>query len=268
MGASRRQLRVWVVVVVMSLVVLLHYASVLRPFERAANRVILPIQTMVYGWFQSTPEEGSDPAHWSRSELENRYGQLQEQNESLVVENAGMRTLVEEAGLLEEQLRFLQESSYTGVTAKVSSRSSEGLSRTVRLNRGTSHGVNVGAPVVTDNGILVGIIRTAESGYAEVELLTSFNARVSAVVQNDSNSPGIVRGDHNLSLRMEFIPQFEEITVGQTVVTSGVDTTIPFGLVIGEVQEVRTEQGSLFQGATVRPLYQVEDLLVLTVLTS
>jgi cell shape-determining protein MreC len=84
-------------------------------------------------------------------------------------------------------------------------------------------------------------------------------------VQNTTQSAGVVRGEHNLSLLMEFIPQVDTVTVGDTVVTNGADPFIPQGLVIGRVQEVFNEQGDLFQEASLTPLYTSADVFIVSV---
>lgn len=113
----------------------------------------------------------------------------------------------------------------------------------------------------------MGIVHDVQQSSASILLLTSFNAKISATVQNDSQSPGIVQGDHNISLRLTFVPQTDTLSIGDTVVTSGNDEHVPADLVIGSIQEIFQQPGSLFQEASLTPLFDASQLSIVSVIT-
>ena len=87
-------------------------------------------------------------------------------------------------------------------------------------------------------------------------------------MENETKSQGVVIGEHGLSLKMELIGQNEVVKEGETVVTSGLEPTIPRGLVIGKISRVLAEPNSFFQTAFIQSLVKVDSLVVVSVLKS
>lgn len=239
----------------------LHYIRVLQPIENGIITVIQPVQVLVYGWV-NTEDHGDE----SYDELLASRNTAQEELDAIRVENAQLKTVVNQTTLLEEQVAFLQEQSYQAVTAKVASRATNDTAHTIIINKGSTDGVTDGAPVIINNGVLIGTIDSVDEESAAVLLLTSFRSRVSATIQNEQRSPGIVQGEHNISIGMDFIPQPDTVAIGDTVIASGSDERIPVGLVIGTVREVTNEPGSLFQQASIDPLFDVVDITIVSIL--
>lgn len=264
---NRRATTPWVIPALISGMLILHYSHITRPFENIITRSIQPVETRVYSLSQRFfGNQDNTKKNLSYDQLLAQHTQDQDTIQNLIIENAHLQTLVDEAHLLEEQNTFLQERSFRVVTARVTSRSTDQLSQTMLINRGSKQGIENGLPVIVQNGLLVGTIREVQDYSAEVLLLTSFDARVSGLVQNDTQSPGIVQGAHNLTLEMDFIPQFDSVTNGQSVFTSGTDPFIPGGLVIGQIAEVHSESGSLFQQASLQSLFQPSEISIVSII--
>lgn len=255
----------WMIPVVAFAIVFLHYTGLLSPAENLALRIIQPFQAFA---FEATtqPQSKDELESLSHDELVDRNLKLQDTIQNLKVENAHLRTVTEEAELLETQIAFLQDRSYEARTAKVITRSSEGLSRSIILNKGTTEGIKEGYPVITESGILVGTIKTADEYRSQVELVTSYDALTSGLIQNAEKSPGVLRGSHNLGMEMDLIPEGHAVSVGQVVVTSGSDTSIPRGLIVGEIESVHAAPGAVFQQAQVRPLFSPEGTFIVSVI--
>lgn len=258
---QRVRIRPLTVVGVLVFVLALHYTRILQPIENVVVRVLQPVQTTVYSWVNRAPE-----GELTYAELQEEWKQRGQENEALAVQNAQLKTVVQQTTLLEEQVNFLQEQSYQAVTAKVASRSTDETAHTIIINAGSREGVREGAPVIIDSGVLIGTIESVDEETAAILLLTSFRSRVGATVQNEVHSPAIVQGEHNISLAMGYTPQPDVVTAGDTVVTSGTDDRIPSGLVIGRVVEVTKEPGSLFQEASLDPLFDVDAITIVSVL--
>jgi len=97
-------------------------------------------------------------------------------------------------------------------------------------------------------------------------VISDSRSAVGAQVQNENNSPGVVIGKLGLALEMQLIPQSEEITKGQIVVTSGLEENIPSGLVIGQINEIDKKTEELFQTATIESPISLERLDVLSII--
>lgn len=259
----------WHVPAVCMLFVLGHYTRVLQPVENLLTRVIQPAQAMMYAATHDEVLVSDQQAVYeelTKQELLDEYGRLEQRLQQLLIDNTRLRTALEESQLLQEQVAFLQENHYRFVNTRITSVSTENISPTVIVNVGAQAGVSLGLPVVIADGVLVGIVTDVQEYASEVRLITNLDSRVSAVVQNSTQSPGIVRGEHNLSLVMDFIPQLDQIALHDSVFTNGADTHIPQGLLIGQVQEIRAEPGSLFQQAALKPFFQQNEITIVSIL--
>ena len=86
---------------------------------------------------------------------------------------------------------------------------------------GSSSGIQVNDPVVTDEG-LVGIVVATTSNAANVRLLTDQESAASAYVLETGASGVIQRGSStSAALTLDRVPKDEEVSQGDTVVTAG-----------------------------------------------
>jgi len=122
-------------------------------------------------------------------------------------------------------------------------------------------------PVVSGGAALVGRISEVGPRTAKVQLLTDADSAIAALLQV-SRVTGLVVGQPDSTLRMEYIPQEKNISVGEIVLTSGLGGFLPKELVIGQVTEVQQEDYELHQAAIVRPAVDFSRLELVLVITS
>jgi rod shape-determining protein MreC len=121
-------------------------------------------------------------------------------------------------------------------------------------------------PVVSGGPRLIGRVAEVGPRTAKVQLINDSNSSIAALLQN-SRVTGLVVGQPDGSLHLEYLPQEEDISVGEIVLSSGLGGFLPRGLVIGQVTEVHQMDYELFQVAIVRPAVdfsRVELALVIT----
>ena len=244
----------------------LHY--VLDPLQRAFSRVMVVTGDL----FQTVG---------AVRELGARVEELQAQVDALTVENVRLREYEAEVQQLRALLNFASEYPISApLGADVIGR--EGCAtfpcgevvgvepnpylRYVTINVGALQGVETGMPVVSGGAVLVGRIAQVGPRTAKVQLLADPDSAVAALLQT-SRVTGLVVGQPDGTLRMEYIPQEESVDVGDIVLSSGLGGFVPKGLVIGQVTEVQQMDYALFQTAIVRPavdLSRVELVLVIT----
>jgi len=123
--------------------------------------------------------------------------------------------------------------------------------RSALVDRGRSHGVRAGMPVISDVG-LVGLVTATANGAAKIMLLIDRQAAVDGVVQR-SRARGIVRGARQDSLSFQFTAREGDVEVGDVIITSGLGGVYPKGLRIGEVTQVSAPDAMMLQTADVRP---------------
>ncbi|RLC93664.1 MAG: rod shape-determining protein MreC, partial [Chloroflexi bacterium] len=137
----------------------------------------------------------------------------------------------------------------------------------VTINVGARQGVKVGMPVVSSGAGLVGRIAQVNPRTAKVKLLTDADSQVAALLQT-SRVSGLVVGQPDGTLLMQYIPQEDSIGDDEIVLTSGLGGTLPKGLVIGQVTKVLQEDYELFQAAIVRPAVDLSRLELVLVITA
>lgn len=243
--------RLGIVILIVGSALFLHYTRVTQPLENLIIKISQPLQIPFYSFSKKITKKAPRQTLSSADQKK-----LEDQVQNLIIENTHLRTLVAETDLLEEQVEFLRESSLRAVPAKVVSRTSEGFSQSIVINRGARHGIERDLPAIVNKGVLIGTVGEVADYTSEVILLTSNKSVIGAIIQNEQQSPGIIQGEYNLSLKMNFIPQFDSINIGDAVLTSGQDNKIPRGLVIGLIQNVISEQGQVFQQAIIEPFMQ------------
>lgn len=251
----------WALAIVLALVAG-KATGILRPFEWAGQNILSPAQAGFYrlgiSWFGGQEQV-------SKERLEKQNQELQDQINNLLVENTRLLTALSEAGELQQQLEKISEVGASGIPAKVIGRGLNGDQNAVEINAGSQDGVIEGSAVLSEDGVMIGRISRADAGSSIVTLLTSPSIAVAAEIQNDSLSPGVVSGEHGLALRMTLIPQTDEVRQNQIVITSGTDDRIPQQLVIGTVTSITSTPGGLFQEATITPLFDPQNVRLVTV---
>ncbi len=151
--------------------------------------------------------------------------------------------------------------------ATVISRDAGNLRSIIAIDQGASAGVKEGMIVVSEGRSLVGTVSKVFDGYAWVMLITDPKSAVSAVVQ-ESRAEGVVAGNYDGALNMEFVGQGAAVKQGDFVLTSGVGGGYPAGIVIGRIATVQKTEQDLFQNVHVAHLASLSGIERVLVLTS
>ncbi|AKJ64259.1 Rod shape-determining protein MreC [Kiritimatiella glycovorans] len=228
-------------------------APAVRPLKGAARRLVTPVQSVLIRG-AARVREGWRTVRGMGGLVE-RYQQLSEEIVELQTDLRAMETLERENRELREQLAFFRSTGRPMIACEVVGRGISGWWRTLRLNRGSRDGVRPGRAVVSPDG-LVGSTAEVNAMSCEVRLLSDPSSWISARLVR-AGSYGVVKGRGSEggrpTCRIEFINKDVEVRRGDTVVTSGLGGIYPEGLVIGYVEEVRTDRSGLYQSAGVVP---------------
>ncbi len=239
--------------------------TLLDPVENVTLNVTSPLQAAMRGvtrpvadWVNNITDAGA---------LSSENKKLRDENERLTNELARAR----EDAIQQQSAKNLdsirqQFPNDVFVAGTVVSRDSTAVRSIIAINRGASDGVREGQIVVSDGRSLVGTISKAFDSYAWVTLITDPKSAVSAIVQ-ESRAEGVVAGNYDASLNMEFVGQGATVKQGDFVLTSGVGGGYPAGIVIGRVSTVQKTDQDLFQSVHVdhlASLSNIEHVLVLT----
>lgn len=105
------------------------------------------------------------------------------------------------------------------------------------LDAGTAHGIRVGLPVVTGDGLL-GVIQTVGSSSSQALLITSPALKIGGMVLKSPPEFGLLRGYSANVASLDFLDARSGIRVGDWVVTSGFSENVPRGIPIGRIIEI------------------------------
>lgn len=184
------------------------------------------------------------------------------QAESDREENALLRELI---GLREQRRDFAFES------ATVLERSANNWTRTLTLNRGTTHGVAVNNVVVSSEGYLVGVVTEAGLNWCTVQTVVDTDTELGALLFRTGDAV-IAEGDFTLMrqdrLKVTYLPADTALLVGDYIVTSGLGGYYPSDLVIGTVESVEADDNGLAQYAVLTPMVDFDALTELFIIKS
>ena len=162
-------------------------------------------------------------------------------------ENARLRKLLE---LRDAHNDYVMESS------KLVLWSSSNWSSSFTISKGSASGIELGDPVITEYGVVVGQITELGTTWATVSTLVDVDMSVGAFV-GDTGTSGMVVGEYSFMKRnqakLTYMADGAQIFVGDVVLTSGSGGAFPAGLVIGTLSAVKTESGGQLEYGVVEP---------------
>ncbi len=262
MTQNRRANRNIYIFAFLAIFFLTHIFGVATPLESKVRLLLSPILVKIY--------QSSNPELFKVSKQE-LYGQYQKclaqqnqeeyfraQTEMLKNENANLRSALE----------FAKRAPYNLVTAQVIGRSLDVSEQSLLISAGKNSGLAINQPVIVGDGALIGKIIRLEDNSAWVRLLSDSRSKVAALILNSAASRGVVEGGYGLSVKMDFIPRNETVGIGESVITSGLETNLPKGLLIGTVAALENEAYKPFQQAIVTPAANLDKIDIVSVITN
>lgn len=136
----------------------------------------------------------------------------------------------------------------------------------ILINKGSLHGVHVGQPLLDQEGI-VGQIVHANPLTSTAILITDPNHALPVQVnRNGLRTLAVGTGNFN-ELKLPYIPNNDDIQVGDLLVTSGLGGRFPRGYPVAHVTEVSFDPGQPFARITAKPtawLDRIREVLLIT----
>lgn len=194
--------------------------------------------------------------------------ELQAENDQLRARNVELEEDAESAQRLQDLLDLRDANNLQSTAARIISGSTDSWSSTVTIDKGTSSGLTAGMPVTSSSGI-VGQIISCSASTSVVRLLTDENSSISAMIQS-SRAQGMLDGSATGEVTLTLVRTNQQVSVGDTVVTSGLGGVFPKGLAVGQVTSVENNPGSLYLDIVVELFAKAEtteEVLVITSLT-
>jgi len=206
-----------------------------QPIRAALATVLLPVQRALLvpvDLFEGGSEYLQGLTHAIAAEQDARAKLVAQAEraarvEQLAAENARLRALLDLRPAL----------AVRSHTAEVLYEATDPYSRKLFIDRGSTHGVLLGSPVINDNGVLGQVTRVYPLS-AEITLLADKDAAIPVLnPRTQQRSAAFGTGDGDL-MELRFMAGNADVQVGDLLITSGVDGVYPPGLAVAAVVKV------------------------------
>lgn len=259
---SRRWLVILLVAVLLSLIMGILSAlsgGRISPISSFVNILTAPLQQGITS-ISNSIKSGSDYLF--------RFNELSEENKQLREENAELKRKIRDAenNLKENvQLRAAlgmkeRDKSFDVESAEVIARSGDNWSIAFTINKGSLAGIRPDNCVVTSEG-MVGYISEVGPTWATVTAITDTTMEASAIVTR-TRDIACAEGDFELMkhgyFKLTYLSREAQLLKYDTVETSGMGGLFPKGIVLGYVEDVKTEPHGISKYAVVSPAVNLE----------
>lgn len=246
------------------LVIGLHFSGALAPLERALQSLFSPSLSSLHGFNVNIGDRYrffQNKEDFFAAYAECSIGALNHAKQS-----AELAELRGENAELKKQLGYVEKTKQKTILAEVIGKETSNTEQTFILNRGEDQGVKANQPVIVGEGILVGKITKVDKNTSVVRLINDSQSKIAATILNHDKSLGVLEGGYGISLRLNLIPRDEVIKVGDQVITSGLELTMPGGLLVGSVAVVENEPYKPFQQAVLTSSANLSKLHYVTII--
>ena len=201
-----------------------------------------------------------------------RYGEMEQELTDL---RARVRKLEEEVRQGEEavreneQLRALldltaRHRSFVLEDVRVTARFTSNWESKLTLSKGSSAGIEAGDCVISETGVLVGIVDKVGVNWSTVSTIIDTDTEIGGIVTR-TYSAGVLEGDLSLMnqgrLKLNYLPEGAQLVSGDEVLTSGRGDMFPSGLMVGRVEGVFTDPSGKTRYAVVQPAVALDTLI-------
>jgi len=236
-------------IIIIFAVIILHYTKIIRPLENILLAAIKPISGGVHNLSQKINSTYYDQR--SKQELNEENERLRADLIKTKINESQLKEMQEQNEFLRRQLDFLNERNVKGVVANVIGRNQDTFQNFLIIDKGTAHGLAKGL-AVTNKEVVIGKVHEVSKYTSKILLINDSFSKLAVSAQNQDNSIGILSGEYGLGMRIDLIPQTEEITEGDFVITSGLEQGVIRGLYVGQIDSIKYVEGELFKTAFVK----------------
>ena len=229
------------------------------PFRNGINAVVNWTEEVYSDAFQQ------DALKADYEQLKKDYAKLQEElreAQQAKDENERLRNLL---GLKERRRELNFEA------ATVTAYGADNWDSAITISKGTDAGVTAGNCVVDEYGNLVGVVETVGTNWSTVMTIVDSDMEMGGHIAR-TNDAAILEGDFDLmgqgKLKLSYLPETSELMAGDQVLTSGLSGMYPSGLVVGSIEEVRTDASGMNRYAVIVPETELNNLEQVFVVTS
>lgn len=254
-----------IVLCLVSLLLLTFYlregdTGMIRSLRGAAMTITSPVRML--GGAVAAPFNAIGNAGASSETL----SELKKENERLTAKVAELSEAQETATRLEKLVGLQSTYSLKSTAARIIGSTGDAWSNAAIIDKGANAGFEVGMPVCSSGGVIGQIIEVSATT-STVRLVSDEQSGISAMVQG-SRAQGMLRGQADGTLRLEYVVSDAEVSAGDIIITSGIGGSFPKGLPLGTVASINRAANAVYYTIVVRPASTAENNEEVLVITS
>lgn len=239
--------------------------TLVRPVRAVLMTLLFPAQWLVTQPVRGAGHLGEYMTSLEAAQAEKHAAQLRlaaqaeraAQVEELTLENQRLRALLE----------LRQRQDLQGTAAQVLYDAADPYTRKVIIDKGMTHGVVAGSPVIDESGVL-GQVTRVHPLVSEVTLLTDRDQAI-PVLNTRTGVRSVAYGQPGVGgteLELRFMAGNADVQTGDILSTSGIDGIYPAGLPVAKVSSVERRAESAFARVLCTPNAQIHSALHVLVL--
>jgi len=135
----------------------------------------------------------------------------------------------------------------------------------ILINKGSEDGISKDLVVITEEKVLVGRVDEVYKDFSRVILISNPQISIPAEIL-DKETNILVKGKGSGRIFADFIPLDLEVSSGDVVFSAFAKKTLPRGLLIGMLKEIKKEDIEPFQQAEITPFFnlsQIDNLFII-----
>jgi rod shape-determining protein MreC len=240
-----------------------HRGRDLNPVDRLALSLASPLQSALSSFFGQM-QNGFE----SYAALRGAHEANQVCQTSLSQATAELNSLREakaENERLKSIVAYVEPTIEQEIIARVIGFNPTSLIQSVRIDRGENHGVRVGMPVVTPEGVVGQVIRVVGSS-SDVMLISDAQSHAGAMLQRTRVRATVSGSGAGWNPAVDLIKREEDLQMSDVLITAGTDGVFPAGLNLGKIIEVTRPNVGMFYLAKLKPgvdFHRLEEVIVL-----
>lgn len=238
------------------------FRGVLNNLSAILNKVILPVKSAIYNTTKASKNTIDNLKDIDRILDENK--RLNAENYRLSLDNYKLGELLEENRRLRRLLNIKEQNNLDFIIASISFRDPMSVYDQFYIDKGSRDGIKQNM-VVLNNKILLGRVTKVYEQSAIVELISK-DGILTSILVGEQKKLGILKGNNNDILTLEYFVKDIEINKGDLIKTSGISDIYPKGLYIGEVKSVKEDKDQLFKEIEMQlpfNIFEINEVIVL-----
>ena len=205
-------------------------------------------------FLSSSNSVASTMFEWSNSVVE--FFKLRAANDNLSEENTALKNQLVK---LQNQLvslkketpdsvhfRIPPEMEYQFIAAKVIKCTTNKTLNYITINKGALDGIKPDMGVVSDEGV-VGIVKTVSPKFSVVIPILNPKIEISCKFKRSNYSGGLLwNGEDSRYANLNDIARHVELALGDTLITSGLTSTFPEGIPVGNIEDFKIKESDAY----------------------